>query len=622
MWIQIFLFKGKNMETEHKLNAEIPPAHTQPKQHEARTEFILAQSGKMSEHFRNFDWSQTPLGPVETWSPGLVARVLGHLEMDRLNNRTDEPLLNRSAQYETLLNKAPLGMYLVDADMRIQKVNTVAQPVFGDIPDLIGRDFIEVIHRLWKKEYADEVVQLFRHTLETGEQYESTVRAEYRIDRKATEYYEWRLDRIDLPDGQYGVVCYFRDVSAQVQVQARIAESEERYRGIVNQSVGAIVEADPSGRFTMVNDRFCEMTGYSREELLSLGMLTLTHPEDLVRSRKQLEQLMAGGAAYEIEKRYIRRDGSVIWVHKSASAVRGSDGGLQSLIAVLIDITHNKQTEAALQQLNLHLENMVQERTSELQSAILSLREEIVGRIRVEKELNFNRDRLRVLSRRLVEVQEQERRALARELHDRIGQGLTAINLNLNILHDQLDQETLARVGKRLDDSISLLEETIPAVRNLMSNLRPALLDEYGLVTALGTHLKDFSSRYGIPVHFDPSASPVPRLESSIEITLLRIAQEALFNIVKHAQASEVSLDLLVLESTICLRVQDNGVGMDLSQPEAHPGSHGLTIMRERAEAVGGLLKVSSEPGKGTRIEVYIPVHSDIQQAAASGSGN
>jgi PAS domain S-box-containing protein len=621
LWIQTFLFKGKNMETKHKLNAEIPPARAQPEQYEARTEFILTQSGEMSERIRNFDWSQTPLGPVETWSPDLLARVLGHLEMDQRNSGPEEPYLYRSEHYGALLNKAPLGMYLVDADMRIREVNSIAQAVFGDIPDLIGRDFDEVIHRLWKKEYADEVVQLFRHTLETGESYESPVRAEYRIDRNRTEYYEWRLDRIDLPDGQVGVVCYFRDVSAQVQVQVRIAESEERYRGIVNQSVGAIVEADPSGRFTMVNDRFCEMTGYSREELLSLGMLALTHPEDLVRSRQQLEQLIAGGGAYEIEKRYIRRDGSVIWVHKSASAVRGSDGGLQSLIAVLIDITHSKQTEAALQQLNLHLENLVQERTLDLQSAIQSLREEIVGRIRVEKELNFNRDRLRALSRRLVEVQEQERRALARELHDRIGQGLTAVNLNLNILHDQLDPETLERVGSRLEDSISLLEDTIPAVRNLMSNLRPALLDEYGLVTALGTHLKDFSSRYGIPVRFEPSVSPVPRLESSIEITLLRIAQEALINIVKHARASEVSLELLMLESTICLRVQDNGVGMELSQPEAHPGSHGLTIMRERAEAVGGLLKVTSEPGKGTRIEVYIPVRSDIQQAAVTGAG-
>lgn len=608
------------METKHKRNAEIPAARAQPKQHEAQTEFILTQSGEMSERIRNFDWSQTPLGPVETWSRDLLARVLGHMKMDSLNSGSEEPFLQRSVQYGTLLNKAPLGVYLVDADMRVREANPVAQGVFGDIPDLIGRDFDEVIHRLWKKEYADDVVQLFRHTLETGEPYQSPVRAEYRIDRNGTEYYEWRLDRIDLPDGQYGVVCYFRDVSAQVQVQALIAESEERYRGIVNQSVGAIVEADPSGHFTMVNDRFCEMTGYSREELLSLGMLALTHPEDLVRSRQQLEQLIAGGRAYEIEKRYIRRDGAIIWVHKSASAIRGSEGGLQSLIAVLIDITHSKQTETALQQLNLQLENLVQERTSELQSANQSLREEIVGRIRVEKELNLNRDRLRALSRRLVEVQEQERRALARELHDRVGQGLTAVNLNLTILRDQLDPEALERAGSRLADSINLLEETIPAVRNLMSNLRPALLDEYGLVTALGTHLKDFSSRYGIPVLFEPSASPVPRLESSIEITLLRIAQEALFNIVKHARASEVRLDLTWLGSTVCLSVQDNGVGMDLTRLEAYTGSHGLTIMRERAEAVGGTLKVASEPGRGTTIEVHIPVPSDMPQAGAKGA--
>ena len=562
------------------------------------------------------DYLTKPFGARE-----LLARIRAHLEIARIRRESEKALQYRSAQYETLLNRAPIGVYLVDADLRIREVNPVAQAVFGEASRLIGRTFDEVIHRLWTKEYANEVVRLFRHTLETGEPYETPGRSEFRIDRHRSEHYEWRLDRIVLPEGTYGVVCYFRDISAQVQVQNRIAESEERYRGIVNQSVGAIVEADPSGRFTMVNDRFCDMTGYSREELLSLGMLALTHPEDLVRSRQQLEQLMAGGKAYEIEKRYIRRDGSVIWVHKSTTAVRGPDDSLQSLIAVLIDITHSKQTEADLQKLNLQLENLVLERTSELRLAIQSLREEIVGRIRVEKELNLNRDRLRALSRRLVEVQEQERRALARELHDRVGQGMTAVNLNLNILRDQLDPETLGRVGKRLEDCINLLEETIPAVRNLMSNLRPALLDEYGLITALGTYLKDFSSRYGIPVRFESSAVSVPRLESSIEITLLRIAQEALFNIVKHARASEVSLNLLMVDSMICLRVQDNGLGMDLNRPEAQAGSHGLTIMRERAEAVGGTLKVISEPGRGTTIEARIPAPSEAQLAAPSGSG-
>jgi len=112
-----------------------------------------------------------------------------------------------------------MGVYLVDADFGIKAVNPTALPVFGDIPDLIGRDFDEIIHILWPEQYADEVVRLFRHTLETGEPYVASEHIEERRDRKVKEYYEWRINRIALPEGRYGVVCYFRDISAQVRAR-------------------------------------------------------------------------------------------------------------------------------------------------------------------------------------------------------------------------------------------------------------------------------------------------------------------------------------------------------------------------------------------------------------------
>src|SRR5205085_7827944 len=103
-------------------------------------------------------------------------------------------------------------------------------PVFENIPNCVGRDFDEVIHKLWEKRYADEIVQIFRHTLETGEPYATPERIEHRIDRGVTEYYEWRTHRITLPDGRYGVVCYFRDISAQVKARAFIDDANARLR--------------------------------------------------------------------------------------------------------------------------------------------------------------------------------------------------------------------------------------------------------------------------------------------------------------------------------------------------------------------------------------------------------
>jgi two-component sensor histidine kinase len=128
-------------------------------------------------------------------------------------------LRHRAAQHETLVNQSPLGIYLVDSEFRIREVNPVAVPVFGDMPDLVGRDLDEVIHVLWEKDYADEIVRSFRRTLETGQPFFTSERAGYRIDRNTTEYYEWRLDRLTLPDGRFGVVCHFRDVATQVRAR-------------------------------------------------------------------------------------------------------------------------------------------------------------------------------------------------------------------------------------------------------------------------------------------------------------------------------------------------------------------------------------------------------------------
>ncbi len=144
--------------------------------------------------------------------------------------QAEEALRLRTAQFEALLDNAPLGVYLVDSEFRIRQLNPIAVPIFDGIPDLIGRDFGEVMHRLWTREYADEVVQIFRHTLATGEPYHTPERAEYRIDRQLKEYYEWRVDRIPLPEGGFGVVCYFRDISKQVQARVALEEQEERLR--------------------------------------------------------------------------------------------------------------------------------------------------------------------------------------------------------------------------------------------------------------------------------------------------------------------------------------------------------------------------------------------------------
>ncbi len=154
----------------------------------------------------------------------LLVRVGALVKSAAMHRRAAEAL----AQFETLLNEAPLGVYLVDEDFRIAAVNPVARPAFGDIPDLIGRDFDAVMRVLWPTAYADEVVRIFRHTLETGEPYVVPERVEERLDRKVTEFYEWQINRIPLPGNRRGVVCYFRDISKSVIAREALREADHR----------------------------------------------------------------------------------------------------------------------------------------------------------------------------------------------------------------------------------------------------------------------------------------------------------------------------------------------------------------------------------------------------------
>lgn len=366
--------------------------------------------------------------------------------------------------------------------------------------------------------------------------------------------------------------------------EAAARENEEKLSTLFELLPVGISFLNQEGQIIQMNSALTHILKLTKEQLSDQEYTGRTYirangtimPPDEFASQRAFAE---GKTAYNVETGIVMEDGDVIWTSVSAAPVAVADVGA---VVVTADITESKRAERALQE---------------------------------------SRERLQVLSQRLVEVQEEERRAIARELHDRVGQTLAALNINLIIISGQLGNKVDGPVSSRLSDSMKLVTETISLVRDVMSDLRPSVLDDYGLEAAIESYLSQFRSRYAIEIKFDKPEEPIPRLGPSIEMTFLRIAQEALMNVAKHAQASLAILSLQCEANIVLLTVQDNGLGIVSWQEANRPGSHGLTIMRERAEAFGGSLQVRSVPGKGTTVEVKIPIEAgDPKQAEERNS--
>jgi len=213
-------------------------------------------------------------------------------------------------------------------------------------------------------------------------------------------------------------------------------------------------------------------------------------------------------------------------------------------------------------------------------------------------------EQMQVLARRLIEAQDFERRQLARELHDRAGQNLTALSINLDVLNALIAGDQRLELHARLKDAMTLVAATTDTLENVMSELHPPLLAEHGLLSALRWYAKEFSQRTGIEITIsgDQNASSVPESEA----ILYRIAQEALNNVAKHAHAKLVRISLSLSGRELTLSIADDGIGYD-SRSSSRSG-RGIATMKERALAVGGRVELQGAPQKGTLIRIHVPI--------------
>lgn len=397
-------------------------------------------------------------------------------------------------------------------------------------------------------------------------------------------YYEISFHPIQ-SDGQViGTTEFTRDTTERNRREEQLRESEERFRWTFDQCpVGAaIVSMDY--RFMRVNDSLCRLTGFTRQELTGLRFSDLAHPDDRMADLALIWQLERGEIdRYQINKRYRRKDDKIIWIHLSVRMMRNGCGQPVYFLPVMEDITELREAESAL-------------RASE-------------SRYRtVAEELHQNREEIRRLALRSEEAEENERKRMARELHDQVGQCLIALSLNLDFIRHSLSRAEDDPVQIRLKDSLAMLEQATTAIRNLMTDLRPTVLDDYGLEAALRSYASQFTSRSGIPLEIT-AAPGWRRFHPQLENILFRIAQEALNNVVKHAKAASVWIWLHADLDKVQMEITDDGVGF-VVPAAARPGrpQWGLLNMKERALGIQGSFKVESAPGRGTTVLVELPL--------------
>ncbi len=419
--------------------------------------------------------------------------------------------------------------------------------------------FMELVHPEDREVVGEEI----RRVVATKEPY----RQEYRLRSKDGRYllvkdqgYFYLDDSSDL----VRMVGFISDITDQRRAEESLRASEQRFRHSFAHSATGMLIVDLDGRFVEANQAYCDITGYTQAELEPLTFLDITHPEDVERCARPFHRMLQGEIpSYVVEKRYIRKDGSVVWARISSTLLRDSANRPTHAVVIVENITERKHAE----------------------------------------------EELDALSRRLLHVQDEERRRLARELHDSTAQSIAAMCMNLGVVSES--GTLLDPPGRRaLNECLEIGEQCIRELRTFSYLLHPPVLDDMGLASALKVYVEGFVQRSRLEIGLD-IAPDLGRLSRELELTLFRVVQESLTNIHRHSGSRSALIRIVRYAKEVLLQVRDYGCGIAGASGnqtgELKQAGVGIASMRERVRQIGGHLRIHSRPG-GTDVEVLAPI--------------
>jgi PAS domain S-box-containing protein len=513
-----------------------------------------------------------------------VAVVLGTLVMllavilfyrQRADRRTSETALqNVEARVLDVVNSAMDGMISVDESQRIVLYNAAAEKMFlWPAGAVLGRPLDMLIPERLRAGHHGHVERFGRTGVTSRRMGDQTVLAglrangeEFPIEASISQHSE---------DGMKVFTVILRDVTERARADEMLARSEARLRGILDSAMDAIVTVDESQNVVLFNAAAESVFGCPREQAIGAplawfipGRFHAEHAEHIrrfgeigVSPRRMGAQRIVTG---------LRRNGEEFPIDASISQI--SENGRRFYTVILRDVTE---------------------------------------RVRAEEDLKQSKEELRELALNAHSVREEEKSRVARELHDELAQALTALKMDVTWIRERIPAGD-GPVPKKLASIEALLDSTVAATRRISADLRPLMLDDLGLIPAAEWLVQKFTERTGIRCEL---ALGVPdlALEDPQASAVFRILQESLTNAARHAQASQVEVTIDRSDDAVRLTVRDNGRGFSTQQPRK-PGSYGLMGLRERAYLLGGEVNITSEHGRGTTIEVRIPLESRTVQ--------
>ena len=400
---------------------------------------------------------------------------------------------------------------------------------------------------------------------------------------------------------------------------AALAASEAKYQDLYNQAPDLFASVEiGSGKLVRCNQRFCDVTGFDREALMNRPVYEVLHPASLEQAKRMFDQIVEQGEVRDVELTLRGRDGAELDVSVSATAVRDRKGQVRYSRSVWRDITERKRAERALEEARESLESSVALRTGELE-------QEVLDRKQAETELRDERNKaqqylkqLRSLASEVSMAEERERRRIAGELHDHIGQNLAMTNVKLGQLRAAGPAPDMIGV---VDEARQLLLQAIAQTRSLTFELTSPLLYQLGLAAAIEDLCQRMERDYGIAIYFRDDHRPKP-LRREVEVVLFRAVRELLCNIRKHAGAKAAEIALLRKGAFVEVNVEDDGVGFDATEVGmgfSRTGGFGLFNLRERLDHVGGRLRILSNEGDGTCIALTVPIAQEEDMEEKDG---